>query len=85
MYSIFDKKAVTYNSPFPAENDVVMIRDLQCRMEQMRDSQLYKYPDDFLVVQVGQFNPTNGDLTQVPLRDVMELRQVVDELQRDDS
>lgn len=85
MYSIYDKKAETYNNPFPGENDLVMIRDLQVRLEQMKESQLFKYPDDFIVVQVGMFNPTNGDLTQVHMRDVMELRQVVEEIQREES
>lgn len=83
VYSIYDKKAAIHNSPVVAENDLVMVRDLQFRLEKMKDSALYKYPEDFCVKELGLFDSAAGTLTGADVvRQVVELTEIVNEIRR---
>ena len=57
-YSIFDKKAKTYASPFPALNDSVAIRMVS--VSATGESLLAQYPEDFSIFRVGTFSEETG-------------------------
>lgn len=60
-YSIYDRKANCYNIPFFAQTDGVAVRNFQDLVSDSR-STVYRYPDDFSLYKVGEFNETSGAL-----------------------
>lgn len=63
-YSIYDRKANCYNTPFFSQTDGVAVRNFQDLVSDTR-STVYRYPDDFSLYKVGEFNETSGAL--IPL------------------
>lgn len=64
IYSVLDKKANRYATPFFASNDDVAQRmfDDVCRNEQ---SDLFKYPEDFRLVRLGFFIQDDEPLNEL--------------------
>lgn len=63
LFSIYDKKAATFNAPFNAPTEVHAMRNFS--MEVNRNDQgntLNFAPNDFALYQVGEFNDRTGQV-----------------------
>lgn len=58
MFSVYDTKARNYSNPFTAINQQVAIRDFTQAVNES-SSQLNKFPDDFKLIEVGEFDDEN--------------------------
>lgn len=74
-YCIYDKKARSYNAPIFLANDEVAIRDLRTVVENA-GSMLAKFPDDFLLCKVCEFDSATGSVVPLPPEPVFELRDL---------
>jgi len=59
LYSIYDRKAGSYQAPFQAPNRAVAQRIYEF-MKSDEDHFISKFPDDFELWQVGGFDPEAG-------------------------
>lgn len=59
IYSIFDVKAKTYGAPFTVLNDDVAFRVVD-HILQAPDTDYRRYPDDFVVYHLGDFDTDSG-------------------------
>lgn len=85
MYAIYDKKSEVYGKPFCAINDIVMARDLQAQLSRNPQTQLATYASDFIVVCVGQFESRTGEITTQAMREVTEVKSVVEAIEKDQT
>ncbi|AXH77822.1 MAG: nonstructural protein [Microviridae sp.] len=55
LYSVYDSKAKAYSNPFTSVNQQIAIRDFT---QAVRDenSQLNKFPEDFTLVELAEFD-----------------------------
>lgn len=61
LYSVYDKKANVYSPIMQFDNDVSAVRNFQQACNQT-DSLLSRYPDDFRLDYVGDFDSNLGML-----------------------
>ncbi len=61
LYSIFDAKANTYCAPFECVSNGVAIRQLMDLVSDAKTT-VSKYPEDFSLYFVGDFDTDNGSL-----------------------
>lgn len=61
LYSIFDAKANTYCAPFECVSNGVAIRQLMDLVSDAKTT-VSKYPEDFSLYFVGDFDTDNGQL-----------------------
>lgn len=62
IYSVYDKKALTYSPVISMPNDVMAIRMIE--MEVMRgQSPMANYPFDFCLVHLADMDDTTGKIT----------------------
>lgn len=61
LYSVFDKKALTYSLPYTAVNDALAARFLVSTFEDT-DNFIARYPEDFALYYVGDFDASNGQI-----------------------
>lgn len=61
-YSIFDKKAASFDRPFFCKHVADATRSVQAALESPKEQQPWfaKYPADFALYFVGTFDPTTG-------------------------
>lgn len=62
VFSIFDKKAGVYNTPFFCINQQVAVRSL-CDLCSDARSFVAKHPEDYALYLIGEFDEFNGALT----------------------
>lgn len=62
MYSVYDKKAGSYQTPFFQPSDGVATRAFQEAISD-KNSLFSKYPDDFSLFFVASFNVLDGSLS----------------------
>jgi hypothetical protein len=62
MYSVYDVKAEIFSSPHFMGSDGVAIRSFSTACED-ENSQFYKYPTDFSLYVVGEFNIETGEIS----------------------
>lgn len=62
LFSIYDVKANTYSVPFPAANRDLAIRQFAATCTDP-GSLLSKFPGDFQLVLVGDYNDSNGSIS----------------------
>lgn len=74
IYAIKDKKAEAYLQPFTTTKDGLAIRMIQASMEQ--ENNLSKYPEDFSLYQIGEFNENTGKVEG--LKDILCIGQLSD-------
>lgn len=70
LYSVYDKKAMFFDSPFCVENDVQAARSFDQAVNDPR-STLCKYPADFALYYLGEYDSSSG---AVMCSDVPRLR-----------
>lgn len=63
-YSVFDRKANCYNTPFFCHTDGVAVRNFQDLVLDSRSS-VNRHPDDYSLYKVGEFTEASGLL--IPL------------------
>lgn len=75
MYSVFDRKSDVFGTPFFTLNDALAQRYVYMR-EKADPGQLSEFPEDFLLVQLGTFDPQLGEVKpeQNKFRPVQEVR-----------
>lgn len=64
-YSIYDKKALSFATPFFAVNDDVAMRSFEDLVRDHR-SLVSQHPEDFALHLVGRFDPEPGCLSPAP-------------------
>ena len=64
-YAIFDKKALSFATPFFAARDAVAVRSFEDLVRDTR-SLVSQHPEDFALHLVGSFEPETGCLTPHP-------------------
>lgn len=74
VYTVKDQKAEAYLQPFTTSTDGLAIRTMQTTMEQ--ENNLSKYPEDFSLWKIGQFNELTGVIE--PIRPIECLGQLSD-------
>ena len=62
IFSLYDEKAKSYNTPQYMGHKGEGIRALQTTLEQ-KDSMLGKYPEDYSLYKLGDFETTTGEIT----------------------
>lgn len=62
MYSIRDSKSGAFERPFFAKHVAEATRNVQLFLENSKDHQVARFPEDFSLWQVGSFDPSNGGL-----------------------
>ena len=72
VYSVYDKKAMSYGPIMMFENDVQCIRNMEMTFSR-GDSVVSRYPADFCVHQVGVFDNDNGNLVSCPIKNIYEI------------
>lgn len=61
VFSVFDSKAQAYGVPFFAVNEGLAVRSFTDLVNDSR-STVNRYPDDFILYHVGQFDDSDGKL-----------------------
>lgn len=61
VFSVYDNKAEAFMQPFFADTVGLALRAFQQNTEN-KDSVLNKYPNDFVLYEIGQFNDITGEL-----------------------
>lgn len=59
IYSVFDEKSGTFNTPIFALSDGVLIRDFRSFLRE-RSSTLSQYPEDYTLYRIGVFFEDEG-------------------------
>lgn len=81
LYSVKDVKAASFFRPFPSVNDQVAIRDLKTLVNS-EDSEISKYPEDYELWYIGEFDEKQGNL--IPNQDFLvncvDLKEVKNEV-----
>ncbi|AXH76621.1 MAG: nonstructural protein [Microviridae sp.] len=76
-YTLYDRKALTYNTPFFFPNDGMAIRALQDLVSD-NDTSIGRHPADYVLYHVGFYDTERALLEHVdPLRHVMDASALV--------
>lgn len=76
-YSVYDRKALTYNPPFYAPTDGAAIRSLADAANDTT-TLLGRHPNDYVLYLVGEFDDQKGLLVPVtPLLHVVDVASIV--------
>lgn len=65
MYSVFDKKAQVYGTPFFTQNEALALRSFQ-RAANDSTIDLGLFPNDFTLVELGDFDEDTGKISVMP-------------------
>lgn len=72
IYSIFDKKAVSFGPLFISENDDTAKRSVISSLYD--ESLLSRFPSDYCLYCLGEFNSDNGDVSGIsPVVSICEI------------
>lgn len=66
MFSLFDTKAQAYAPPFCAPRYELAVRSLIQALDAGGDSQLSKFPEDFVLFEIGSFDDVTGVVEALP-------------------
>lgn len=67
VYSIFDRVASAYNTPFYFQNDLLAVRTFNNLKEDPKTT-VGKNPDDFSLHHIGEFDDEEGVITDAEAR-----------------
>lgn len=62
-YSIFDKAAAAYNTPFFMHNKALAIRAFQDNVNSTEENNISKHPEHFSLFEVGEYDDSTGVIT----------------------
>jgi len=83
VYALFDRKLKEYQQLFYGRNDNAVMRGIADGVKSQPGTLMHSHPEDFDMVQVGEFDPETGELARVSLRLVVNLGSLLIEAQRD--
>lgn len=86
IFSILDLKAEAYQQPFFTTNNATAIRMLQNEL-QREGSNFAKYPEDYNLFAIGDFNDVNALLTpRIPesLGNAMQMNALIKEIENNE-
>lgn len=63
LVSLYDKKASEYHPPYPFENLISALRAYMGAFGKNPEANIVKYPEDFDLYQVGEFDGVTGQVT----------------------
>ena len=81
IYSVKDNESGTFIKPFTMATDRDAIEGFRV-VSNDKESNYNKFPDDYLLVNLGEFNPRTGEITQdkvkpmVLAKDLISLEQL---------
>ena len=70
IFSIWDRKAETYNTPFVMTNEAVAIRQFKSLINNP-DTMPGKYPDDYILFRIGYFDSESGIISKIDKPDLL--------------
>lgn len=76
MYSIRDRKAQVYQTPFSALNIEVALRMLKASLQ--KTGLMSDYPDDFSLYEVGEFFDDSGMIKATEPTFIIEVKDLMD-------
>lgn len=80
-YSIYDRKALVYHTPYYAITDAVAVRTLSDAVTDP-NGMFGRHPNDYVLFYVGEFDDSNGQFVPVqPLAHVIDAQALVKALQ----
>lgn len=81
VYSLFDRKVKEYGALVLMNNDAAVCRALQESLREVKrgSSTIVKYPEDFDIMCVGEFDPESGMLIGEPVRFVTNVGEIIGE------
>lgn len=65
VYSIYDSAAKAYATPFFMQNDGLAIRAFQSNVNSKEDNNISKYPDQFTLFKIGEYNDENAEIDPI--------------------
>lgn len=65
LYSIYDRKAMFFGSIIAVSAQIEAVRAFASAVESM-DSMIYKYPNDFALFSLGEYDEHTGSLASYP-------------------
>lgn len=78
VYSLFDRKAKEYMALVVGTNDELVIRGLQESFSTPQANTVFKYPQDFDLMRLGEFDPETGVISpEVPARLVVNVAEIL--------
>lgn len=78
IYSVYDSKTKAYGRPFCFKTDGELVRMFKEMLEPGREPNNFsKYPADFTVTHVGDWNEDSGVITPSSLSIVFNLQELV--------
>lgn len=86
IYSVYDRKGQLFNQPFFAANDAMAVRTIYMR-EKVDPGLLSEFPEDFLLVYIGEFDSDSGDIKGLDHKfdTVSEVRNILKERSDNDA
>lgn len=72
LYSVLDKKAQSFGPVMSYSHEAVAVREFGLAVAD-KESMLSKYPDDFVLCEIGQFHPDDATapVRSVPVKEVV--------------
>ncbi len=78
-YSIFDKKALAFGTPFFLVNDQVAVRTFR-DLVMNKETQVSLHPEDYVLYKVGRFNMVTGHNEDLEKIEILKGQDVLDML-----
>lgn len=79
-FSLYDKAAQTYLTPFLAPTVDVAKRSIKTSCERNSDSEINKYSSNFVLMSVGTFNETSGEVKGVKPSGYGTVKEILTEI-----
>jgi len=76
LYSIYDKVGQIYFPPFITANVETAMRDVKSAAE---NSQMGKFPMDYMLVHLGEWDNSNGEIMLSTLTQVATVESIIEE------
>lgn len=80
IYRLFDQKANLYLQTFSCTNDEAAIRDFRSAVNSDTPGNVSRYPEDFMLMHVGEDDEETGKITGVPERAVINGMHLIEEM-----
>lgn len=65
MYAVYDRKASVFARPFCSPNDAMAMRSFRAARQDPA-TELSKFPEDFTLYRLGDFDDDSGEVTGFP-------------------
>lgn len=85
LYAIYDRVSKHHNPPFSQLNDGMALRSIRDRL--IGDTHLQNNCNDYSLYEVGEYDDSNGDITNLDNRLVAHIKDVMEktDAKRDDK